>query len=244
MLTVNQLIGFGAGGRGAPNIQFVGGNTSSKVGATSGNTTISLSSGLTGGIASAAAEGDLVIAAFASGSSTSSRTLAITDGTNNYTTIEKMVDGAPVDAHLRVAYKFASGDTSTTFGPTGSTNDAGAMAVYVFRGVDSTTPMDVTHTTASGSGTTNANPPSIEPVTAGAFIVCVGASGHLSGADTFTSSDLTDFQTDGANDSNDVTLGIGHIDNWTSGAFNASAFGGVPNNSASWVAMSIALRPA
>lgn len=232
-------------------IQFVGGKTAAKVGATSGDSTIALNSGLTGGIGSAAQANDVVIAVFATGS-TADRTLAITDGTNPYTLIasELYQAGTDYDTNLRVAYKRmgSTPDASTTFGPTGNNSDAGAMAVYVFRGVDPTTPLDVTATTASGGSSSKANPPSITPSTSGAYIVCIGAAAHSDGGSSvFTASGLVDFLTIGSNDTNDVMLGIGHKDDWSSGAFDCAAFG----NSVfvffefenSWAAMSIALRP-
>ena len=208
-------------------IEFVGGNTAGKAGATSGNTTIALNSGLTGGIASAVSAGDLVIACFATGA-VADRTLAITDGTTNYTLINsELYSNDTFDTNLRVAYKFMGGspDASTTFGPTGDNADSGAMAVYVFRGVDSGIPLDVAAVPATGIDTSRANAASIQPTTTGAYIVVVGAAAHNGGVDTFTSSDLTDFLTvGGTNDTNDITLGVGHLA-WTSGAFNAAALG-------------------
>jgi hypothetical protein len=226
-------------------IRFVGGATASKVGATSGDTTIALNSGLTGGIASAVSPGDLVIAAFGTGS-TADRTLAITSG---YTLIgSEQYANDTFDTNLRCAYKFmgATPDTTTTFGPTGSTSDAGAMAVYVFRGVDPTTPLDVAAVQATALNTSRVVPPDITPSTVGAFPVVIGAAAHNGGTDTFTSSDLTDFRTVGGNDTNDVTLGIGHQDNWSSGATNFATWGHSQADSTSfcWAATTIALRPA
>jgi hypothetical protein len=205
-------------------VQFVGGATASKVGATSGNSTVALNSGLTGGIASAAAAGDLVIAVYGTGS-TADRTLAITSG---YTLIaSELYSNDTFDTNLRVAYKFMGGtpDTATTFGPTGNTADAGAMAVYVFRGVDPDTPLDVAAVTGQAINTSRVVPPDITPSTAGAFPVVAGAAAHNGGVDTFTSSDLTDFRTVGGNDTNDVTIGVGHQDNWSSGATNYATWG-------------------
>lgn len=159
-------------------IAFVGLATATKAGATSGNTTLSLSSGLTGGTRSAVQAGDLVIAAYSS-SSTVDRTLAITDGTTAYTLIgSELYANDTYDINLRVAYKFmgSTPDTATTFGPTGATSDAGATAVYVFSGVNATTPLDVAATTATALNSGLPNPPSITPVTAGAYIMCVGAT--------------------------------------------------------------------
>jgi hypothetical protein len=245
MLSVNNLVGFGAGG-GSSGIQFVGGNTAAKVGDTSGTTTLALNSGLTGGIAAAVSDGDLVIAVFATGS-TADRTLSITDGTNDYTLIDsELYRSATIDINLRIAYKFVSGDTATTFGTTGNANDAGAMAVYTFRGVDQVTPLDVAATTTTGGFNAIPDPPTITPSTLGAYIVCVGASGHQLGLQTFTSSDLTDFLTVGSDDTYDATLGIGHKPDWVSGAFNAAQFGLTTSDDGDGAraAVSIALRPA
>ena len=116
-------------------LQYVGGATATKAGATSGNSTISLTA-LTGGIASAAAAGDIVIAVFATGS-TVDRALSITDGTTAYTLIgTELYSNDTYDTNLRVAYKVmgATPDTNVTFGPTLNAADAGAMAVHVWRG--------------------------------------------------------------------------------------------------------------
>jgi len=229
-------------------IQFVGGATASKVGAASGTSTIALNSGLTGGIASSVSSGDLVVAAFATGSS-ADRTLSITDGTNPYTMIggELFSSGIAAWTNLRIAYKFVTSDTDVTFGATGNANDAGAMAVYVFRNVDPSTPLDVAVTSTSSILSSKADPEPLTPVSPGAFIVCIGAGAHQRGSVSFTSSDLTDFQTVGSDDLYDVSLGIGHIDNWTAGEFDAAAFGNSisvgDDVDSSWSAMSIALRP-
>jgi hypothetical protein len=231
-------------------IQFVGGATAAKAGATSGTSTIALNSGLTGGLASAVSNDDLVIAVFGTGSA-ADRALSITDGSTDYTLIGSELNSSDnCNTNLRVAYKFVSGDTATTFGPTGNTSDAGVMAVYVFRGVDPTTPLDVSVTTATGTNTMLANPPSITPATAGAFIVCLGVGGHDNNQEppaTFASSDLEDFLTRNADDIFRATIGIGHKSDWTSGAFDASQFtlaAGNDSTAYSWAAMSIALRPA
>jgi hypothetical protein len=228
-------------------IEFVGGNTAGKAGATSGDTTIALNASLTGGIASAVSAGDLVIAAFSTGAA-ADRTLAITDGTNAYTLIgSELYFNDTEDVNLRVAYKFmgATPDAATTFGPTGAAADAGAMAVYVFRGVDPGAAISTLFISASGGDSLLANPPAITPSIAGTYIVCVGGAA-LEGVGTFSSSDLTDFRSQaGSDDTNDTTLGIGHKPDWTSGEFNPAAWThGVTDNAAySWAAMSILLPP-
>jgi hypothetical protein len=226
-------------------IQFVGGATIAIGGNPSGTSTIALNSGLTGGIASSVSNGDFVVAVFATGS-TADRSLSITDGSNAYTLIgSELYSDDNLDTNLRVAYKFVSGDTATTFGATGFGDDAGAAAVYVFRGVNPTTPIDVTTTTATGINSGRPNPPSITPVTPGAFVVAVGASGHNT-TYTFTSS-LTAFRTVVSPDFYNCTLGIGHVDNWTSGPVDPAQFvlsGGSDSANFSWAALTFALRPA
>jgi hypothetical protein len=206
-------------------IQFVGSKTASKGGATSGNSTVTINTGLTGGIASSASSGDLVIAAFVVGS-TADRTLLISDGTNNYTLIgtEQYVDDTS-DTNLRVAYKFITSDTSVTFGPTGSDAGAGAMLVMVFRGVDTTTPLGGISVVEVGQqNTALVNPGSITPTDSGSFIVVIGGSAHGAGAETFTSSDLTNFKTTSSTDTGqDVSIGGGY-NAWTSGAFDPAAW--------------------
>ncbi len=232
----------------ASTIQFVGSATAGKAGATTGNTTITLNSGLNDGIASSVSAGDLVIAVFGTGA-TANRTLAITDGSTGYTLVDsELYQDDTLDTNLRVAYKFMGGtpDTTTTFGPTGAVEDSGAMAVYVFRGVDPTTPLDVAAVSGQAADTSRVVPPDITPSTAGAYVVTVGAAAHNGGVDTFTSTDLVDFWTQGGtNDTNDVTLGVGHQNNWSSGATNYATWGHSQTDSTSfsWAAITLALRP-
>jgi hypothetical protein len=227
-------------------IQFVGGRTATRAASTSGTVTLAINSGLTGGIASAAASGDFVIGIFAT-ASTADRTLSITDGTTDYTLIgSELYANDTYDTNLRVGYKRITADTAITFGATGNANDQGVIGACVFRGVNATTPIDVTTTTATGTDGSAANPPSITPVTPGAFIVCVGASAYDFASGQAFSSSLTDFfsvRNDAAG--NIIVMGFGHKDDWSSGAFDAAAFTPVDTSSLnSWAAMSIALRPA
>lgn len=233
----------------ASRIQYVGGATAGKAGAISGNSTIALNSGLTGGIASSAAAGDLVIAVFGTGA-TANNTLAITDGSTDYTLIDsELYQDDTFDTNLRVAYKFMGGspDASTTFGPTGNANDAGAMGVYVFRGVDPTTPLDVAAVSGQAADTSRVVPPDITPSTAGAYVAVVGAAAHNGGVDTFTTTNfLFDFFTQGGtNDTNDVTIGAALFDDWTSGATNYATWGHSQTDSTSfsWAGITLALRP-
>ena len=224
-------------------IQYVGGNTATKAGATSGNSTISLTA-LTGGISSSAAAGDIVIAVFATGSA-ADRTLSITDGTTAYTLIgtELYSNGTTYDTNLRVAYKvLTAADATVTFGPTLNAQDAGAMALHVWRGVDSTTPLDVAATTATGTGSGRPNPPAITPVTAGSEIIVAGGAAAGTGA-VFVGTGLSNFRTATSVDTNDAMVGIGSFD-WVSGTYDPAAWtGGTANAADSWASITLALRP-
>lgn len=225
-------------------IQYVGGTTATKLGAASGNTTISLTA-LTGGIASAAAAGDIVIVTFVTGS-TADRTLLIQDpAAVAYTLIgtELYANGTTNDTNLRVAYKFmgTTPDTTVTIGPSGNNADAAAMAVQVWRGVDTTTPFDVTTTTATGTGTGRPNPPAITPVTSGTIIGVVGGASAGTGA-VFTAPALSNFRTATSADTQDAMVGVGSFA-WTSGAYDPAAYtGGTTNAADSWAALTYALR--
>jgi hypothetical protein len=232
-------------------IEFVGGAIAERLatGIFDPSFDMPLDSGLTGGIASSVEDGDYVVAVFATGS-TADRTLYIGDGTDPYPLLgSELYANDTLDVNLRVGAKFVDGDTIVEFGPTGSTSDPGVTALYVFRGVDPVTPLDVSVVTATGTNSGLANPPAITPITSGAFIVALGA-GHLSGnignPANFSSSDLTDFFQEYHPETNDITLGIGHKPDWVSGSFNPAAFTNSLSDSTSysWAAMTIALRPA
>lgn len=224
-------------------IEFVGARSAGKAGASSGNTTLVLSSGLTGGTRDHVEEGDLVIGVYVSHDTAAK---LISDGTTAYTAIGSQVQADDTfNANLDVAYKFmgASPDASTTFGPSGGAASAAANAVLVFSGVDQSTPLDVASTSALDVNNGQPNPPSITPSTAGAVVVGVGGAG-FSSALTFTSSDLSGFTTAGGTDNNSCGVGGGYS-TWTSGAFNPAQWGGGTTNSqAAWAARTIALRPA
>lgn len=222
-------------------IQFVGARTATFVG-TSSNVIILLTS-LTGGLATQPAAGDFVLIYFATGS-TVDRNLIV----SGYTEVEELYSNSFFDTNLVVAYKFMTGtpDTSITLtGGTGSASDAGTVYVSVWRNVNTTTPLDVTPTTSLLFQSVLANPAEITPITTGAIIVACGAGAHSEGVNTYSSSDLTDFRSDGSNDDNDSTIGGGYH-TWTSGSFNPAQFTFSDTNNSQYTsaAVTIALRPA
>jgi hypothetical protein len=104
---------------------------------------------------------------------------------------------------------------------TGSLDDAGGVYVSVWRDVDTTvTQRGFFNTSIVG---VRPNPPPTTPDAAGAYIVAAGAGAHTDGVDTFSSSNLDDFRSAGANDNNDVTIGGGY-EQWSSGQFDPAQF--------------------
>lgn len=235
--------------QGLLTLEYVGGRVGNKAGATSGDTSVALNSGLTGGTASSVSAGDLVIVAYATGS-TADRTLAITDpSAANYTLIgsELYANGTTNDTNLRVAYKFmgATPDASLNIGPTGNAADGGAWAIHVWRNVDQTTPLDgVTPTTATNTGTSRPDPPSITPTTAGAKVIVATGGATGTGTTAFTFANANNLIQDNGVDTQDGRASLASYD-WTSGPLDPAASStGAANAGDSWAAVSFVLRPA
>ena len=221
---------------------FVGRTTAGITGTTATTTNVSLTS-LTGGLASAPVQNDLVIVYYGVGSAVD-RSIGVT--TAGYTEVAELYSSDGYATNLSVSYKFmgATPDTQVTVSATGSTSDSGAVAIHVWRDVNLASPLDVTSTTATGTNSVLCNPPAITPVTTGAVIVSGGAGGHTDGAQTFSSSDLSNFATIGKNLTYDATVGVGSAV-WTSGAFDPAqfTFSGSNSSSYSWAAVTLAMRP-
>jgi hypothetical protein len=193
-------------------------------------------------LASAPIENDLVLIAYSVGAAND---VDVTITTSDYIEIADLRANDVYDGNLGLFRKFMTStpDTSITVGPTGNANYAGVVAIHVWRGVNLTTPLDVAATTATGIDTGRPTPPAITPSTADSVVVCAGASSAATGA-VFTTSDLSNFITQTSADVNDGTVGIGSFD-WTSGTFTPAQFGGgTTGTDDSWVAVTIALRPA
>lgn len=226
-------------------IQFVGGAAAGYAGSSLANTSLSLGGGLTGGIRSSVQQGDLVVAVLAS-AATSNVTLSITPGFTQ-AGAKQYSNGSSYDTNLLVAYKFmgATPDASVTFGPSGAVASGKATAVYVFSGVDPTTPLDAAVVGATGTGVGYPNPGPITPVTSGAFILGIGAMSEGNGSAGFSNNgQYSTFTYISGDDDNDIHLGVGVKADWAAGAFDPAAFAGSgADNRGSWTALTLALRP-
>lgn len=225
-------------------VNYVGGQVASFAGKT-GATTVTFA--LTGGIATTPAAGDLVIVAYSVGS-TADRALTIQNASAvNYTLAgSELYQNDTYDSNLRVAYRFMPGtpETSMVLSGTGSTADAGAYTIHVFRGVDPTTPLDVAAVVAGGIDSRLANPNPITPITSGAWLYVAGAASGGTGG-TYTAAYLSNFRATNSVDTNDALIGAGYT-TWTSGTYDPAAFAGGGTNTVndSWTAVTLALRPA
>lgn len=162
-------------------IEFVGRVT----GSAAANTGITLDlTALTGGIGSAAEEGDIVLLV-----RTATGTMATLD--LNVSGYERVTDLAPgvlfddtVNHEVYLKEMPSTPDTSITLPLASSTIEHSAIAL-VFRGVDLANPQDATAVTASSTTTTVPNPAQITTATAGALVVVLASSN--SGDATVTS---------------------------------------------------------
>jgi len=170
----------------------------------------------------------------------------VTMTTSGYTEITEVYPaGGTTNANLAVFRKKMGGTPDTTVTPGSTTNNgyAGTVVIYVVSGIDST-PEDVTPTTASGTATAKANPPSISPATTGAVVLVFGGGSATTGAVyTQSGSELSNFVSVLSGDTVDSMIGGGTFA-WTSGAFDPVIWaGGTAGANDSWSAACIAVRP-
>lgn len=230
-----------AGGGGV--IEYVGGKTAAIPASAATNTTVSLTD-LTGGLDTAPAAGDLVVIGFATGGA-GDKSIGI--ATAGYTEVSELFADNFDDTNLSVSYKFMGGspDTSVDVGPTTSATEPGAVVIHVFRDVSTGVTLDVAATTAVTGGSSQPNPASITPVTAGAWIVVFGAKSSDATINAFTSGDLSNFIQQNNSQSAQLIRIAGGTAEWTSGAFDPAEFGGGnARTDSSTAAVTIALRPA
>lgn len=235
--------------------------------ASSGQTLTADLTALTGGSAAAAAENDLVVV-FGLGYDNNRFDSTLSMSTSGYTQIANLdsgpgKSGAP-DSESLSAYKVmgATPDTSITmnFGSCSNGVNSGApgLIAMVFRGVDTSNPLDVAVQSYAGRGTYLPNPPAITPVSAGAWVVAMatGSPGSGSGyyytdpsgnfdafiapvTPGFTGGDAGDYQFAGV-------IAAGIKENVGASTFDGSTWGGMATDSSSYghcIAV-VALRPA
>lgn len=204
-------------------ITYVGGTTSQATLSGTVTPTISLTA-LTGGSGTAPIANDLVVVAV-SVTSTSDLNIAMT--TAGYTEDQDLYANGTNDTNLAVYYKKmgVTPDTDFTLASFGTSGNSYAIAVQVFRGVDTSVPLDVVSTTATGTASVLVDPPAATaPASGSNCLVLIGGGSSTAGAQTYTASYLSNFITIGANGSSqDAVVGMGSIKNILT-AYNGAAW--------------------
>lgn len=154
-------------------------------------------------------------------------------------------------SNFQVSYKVmgATPDTSVAIPASNATTSGVAYSIYVFRGINTTSPHDVTVVTTGGGNTGIANAAAITPVSSGAWIVAFAGAAVAAGA-VFTnpagmSTTTNHFRTATiTTTTNDANIGTALYTAWASGVYDPAAFGGsTSTNTGSWSAVTIALKP-
>lgn len=196
---------------------------------------------------------DLIIVAAAVGDTANNGMSAPTEG--GYTRIGSatIYANATNDTNLDLYYKFHNGsDTTATFADVGGTNASNAAVVMVFRGVQIVAnggPFDTAVSTTSGTGTSNADPPSHDwSGASGVWTVIAASTGHTGGATaafTFPTGYTTNPAQRAHDDTIDVLVGVGYnsapADPENPAALTAANIGTAANNA--WAAVTMSLKP-
>jgi hypothetical protein len=103
---------------------------------------------------------------------------------SGYTTVCALSTADTYDSYLYIGYKFmgATPDTTVTLAAMAASGNSGSMQVLCIRGVNTTTPLDVTTQTATLTNTAIIDAPSITPTTSGSLIISAIASATDSNA--------------------------------------------------------------
>lgn len=205
---------------------------------------------LTGGIGSSPQEGDLIIV-FATSSYNTLLTISASGNNSGAfaTEVASFRGNDTWDANAAVFRQFAGSTPDTSISVSrglGNASYGGLAIVLVWRGVDATTPMDVSAVTATGVNASRPDCPSITPVTSGAKILALGAGAQDSTGSAFTvPSGMTSIVSAlGDGTKSDIGSFVASFD-WESGAYDpAAATGGTTSTSSSWAGITLALRPA
>jgi len=233
--------------------RYVGGASSYEAATTytePGQISVSLTS-LTGGLASSPSAGDLVVIVIGScGTQVADYDVIMT--TSGYTERVELFASDTVKTNFGVFTKFMGATPDTTaVGASGFNSQFRVMLAQVWRGVNATTPMDVTLTSTTGTDGATVDAPSITPATPKSVVLAIGSA-----ADVLTASNALSALTVPSGMTNFVgqdcfynafrveSAGIASVE-WTGGAYNPAAFGGGSTyTGASWAAATLALRPA
>lgn len=241
-----------AAGSGGPEIELVG---YSGIGFSGGGGFTLYLTSLTGGLDTSPSEGDLVIITIAKttpedGSLTPDCTVTSPAG---YTNVVNRFANDSDQHFFGVNYKIqgATPDASVQVQGTFSSVYAGTAIASVWRGVDPTTPMDVTPVEASHINGALPNPPNITAADGNAKIVVMGGYTHREGVQTLSSGNATypieDLFQINRNNTQDANCAVGTRENAGAGVSTVTgyfAFSSAQSSTYSGCSAALALRPA
>lgn len=225
---------------------YVGGTSNVGTGA---SYTVSLNGTLTGGSNSSPSQGDLILVFTGEANSASVTSTCSGNNGGSYSTIRAHKNSPDThDANLDSFYKFAGATPDTTLTITRGNNNTtygSGTVVHVWRGIDPTTPFNVTPTVASGTNGSAANPPAITPTIAGSIVLYVGHASQLAASGTvYTTAGTYPISIKGDGSTGDSIIMASHYTAWTSGAYDPAAFTGSTTTTAlAWVGLTIVLAP-
>jgi len=223
-----------------PTIQYVGGLVGNNASA-GADYTLDLTT-LTGGIATAPAEGDLVIVSYGEMAS-SDYDMSVCLVTTGYTMVADLFQSETYDASMGVAYKLMGSTPDTTLEISPNQSRGATAVVHVWRGVDQTLPIGVSASATSANSSTP-NPPSITPVHAESVII---ATGQISSANTMTLDTPPAGYSNVLEVSKDITYASTSViasKYWGSGAEDPGVFDMSANASTdSWGVVTLSINP-
>jgi len=228
-------------------ITFVGSLTFQAAGAASGTTTVALS-GLrdAAGVQPTWADNDFAIINYATGYTADLNYTPPTDYTED---IEVFISPTLGTNHCLWWNFILAADTQVLVPASGHSQAAMGGTIFVFRGVDTSTPFDVARVQASATAAARPNPGAITPTTAGAWIVALGAAATTTASVLTNPGDLSattnHFRSAAQADTTDIVVGTGIKTDWSSGAFDPAVWTGNVAGGAgdTWSAFTLALRP-
>lgn len=154
-------------------------------------------------------ENDLVLAFIAVGADDNSNVAEVGTSTG-WTEIVDILSDDVEDVSLAVYYKLMGSTPDTSFDTASAgTSDSIAATARAYRGVNTTTPLDVTTTTSITTNTALPNPPSITTVTDKCRVVIVGAAGTRSNSSNLAHPNADNAVSLHQDDATDVELFVG-----------------------------------
>lgn len=188
------------------------------------------------------AAGDLVIAAYCMSTSTDSD-IDMQMVTNGYTEVADLFANDSREANFGVFWKLMGGspDATAVFKTSPGLQDLGGFLI-VLSGVDQANPIDVASTTATGINSNIPDPPSITPVTNGAWVIALG--GNSNGGSTPTAPSGYSNMVFGDSIGNDCCAMAATKLLSTAAAENPGVFGSITTDTTqAWCAVAVAVRP-